>query len=231
MAPEGSTLTFRCARDDFAFISRRDEFSHCLRYGGSDVLRCTAQWIGIQMGVALCRARLRVPKELADDWEARTASAGNGLGVKQMGQPKPEPGIITVDARSAGQQSTIPIRPHLAGVGRQNRDRQVRPLVGAVALENPGRVASVAAGPPDALDERIDRRKVANKASKSRSRLCSPTCVATTIWPRRSRGAASLLAAFNTFCSISPRSAGRKRACHNNGSGSPRWRTSASNRL
>ena len=82
---------------------------------------------------------------------ARTAPTGNCLGVKEMGQPKPEPRIVGIDAGSTGQQIAIPVRPHLARVGRENLDWQVWPLVGAVTFQTPSDIAPMAASPPDTL--------------------------------------------------------------------------------
>ena len=49
--------------------------------------------------------------------------------------------------------------------GRQSiGDWQVWPLVSAVALQTPSGVAPMAAGPPDALNESIDRRKVTDQS-------------------------------------------------------------------
>ena len=43
----------------------------------ADQVRCAEQRVGVQMGVAGCRLRLRMTEELADDREAKTRSRPN----------------------------------------------------------------------------------------------------------------------------------------------------------
>jgi hypothetical protein len=65
-------------RSGLAFAGLVSEFTvHPLRYGSTDCVRCSTQWIIVEVSVAGRGCMIGVPKKLADNWESHSAASAD----------------------------------------------------------------------------------------------------------------------------------------------------------